>query len=915
MLFESKIYHIVRLVMRNDFISCVHLKNKEYAALSAIEITGIPHISIIDSKDKLNQVLSDYKIGFNDLLSDLHHIYRTENHKNNKISDISFELLWKSEAVDNQLYKSKIRLFFIVRAIHDNKHSAYTSVNTVIDIVNSLLLAQKYEFSQIQYSELNDVIRSIDNTKIQSILKEERIENLHNQFLPFCYAYDNFKVTDSDLSKIVSVLSKSSDCAISFQLIPTHFSSNEKAEIDKTAQVLETLGKGINEQGIGNVSFTLAEILSKKYRYYSEHKNSALFTFNIIIYSDATSADSISSTVISQLTGRIKETICLKSVSIEPSALINKDSNFYPLPWAINEILINSKRNPAVWRSGAVSKSLYRLPYIITNEEASEFFRLPIGDDKVSAGLNIYDSNKTIKNYFDNIINGGDLEIGVLKASAETNTIHLNLNDFTKHMFIAGTPGSGKTTFSVSVLDRLWHEHKIPFIIIEPAKNEYRALIHSIPELQVFTPGKEEISPLMLNPFIPPKNVKLSTYKSTLKTAFEAAVDMESPLDKIFEEAINNCYSDFKWIDYYTTDDNGEIFNISDFIRCFRETFNSIGYTGNAENIGRAGIVRMNSLMHLFDNYNTIPIEDMLSKPTVIELAAIENGNQKSLLIALILLSILSYVNSNYIGEGKLKNIILLEEAHVLFDEEVNAAQYGAHPTAIAKKLLKRMLAEIRSYGVGMIVADQSPRKVTADVIALTDIKMAFRIVESEDKRIISDSTNMSEQQLVRLSKLKPGEAFLFFNKLDEPEEIITADYRQNKNIPVTLSDASLQKYCLYWKNHLELFAPYPQCKYLKCCNECDYKRRLLAKEIARRIFIKHFRENSSDKTLLVNVIKKIQPLIFSELNGEMYTNELLQCTLLQLFRKVRYNTKIFVTEKLIEDILKYYREEKNADI
>ena len=70
--------------------------------------------------------------------------------------------------------------------------------------------------------------------------------------------------------------------------------------------------------------------------------------------------------------------------------------------------------------------------------------------------------------------------------------------DLAKHMLVVGTPGSGKTTFSVGLLDRLWKEHKIPFLVIEPAKNEYRALVQSIPELQVFTPGKNFISPFVL---------------------------------------------------------------------------------------------------------------------------------------------------------------------------------------------------------------------------------------------------------------------------------------------------------------------------------------------------------------------------------------------------------------------------------
>lgn len=111
--------------------------------------------------------------------------------------------------------------------------------------------------------------------------------------------------------------------------------------------------------------------------------------------------------------------------------------------------------------------------------------------------------------------------------------------------------------------------------------------------------------------------MKLETYKSTLKTAFAAAVSMSTPLDKIFEESINNCYSDFRWLDTYTVDDKGKIFNITDFIKCFQETFDNIGYTGDAKNIGRAGVVRLNSLVNLFDNYHSIPSLIVITKSPI----------------------------------------------------------------------------------------------------------------------------------------------------------------------------------------------------------------------------------------------------------------------------------------------------------
>lgn len=594
----------------------------------------------------------------------------------------------------------------------------------------------------------------------------------------------------------------------------------------------------------------------------------------------------------------------LKTVDLTSYGTQDTD-NFIPQPWIVNEVLVQAERNAQIWSYSTNFSNFYRLPYVITAEEATEFFRMPLGTQRVSAGLPINDTESSSKTYSNNLINAGDIEIGVLKSSGNKDTIGISLKDLAKHLLVVGTPGSGKTTFSVGLLDRLWKEHHIPFLVIEPAKNEYRALVQSIPDLQVFTPGKNFISPFVFNPFVPPKNVKLETYKSTLKTAFSAAVSMSTPLDKIFEEAINNCYSDFRWLDTYTSDSKGKNFNISDFIKCFQKTFDEIGYTGDAKNIGRAGVVRLNSLVNLFDNYYSIPIEDLLKKPTIIELAAIENSDQKALIIALLLLSILAYVNSNYIGEGDLKNVILLEEAHVLLDADTNSSQGDANPSAIAQGLVKRMLAEIRSYGVGLVIADQSPRKVSTDVVGLTDMKVVFRLVESVDKQIIADSMNMSDSQIQRLSRLKPGEAFLFFNKLDEPEEVITPDYRLENNISITLTDEGIRELSTYWKSRQEQLRPYPECATVKYCfKTCDYDRRILAKEIARRIYVRNFTTSSKDFETVKKVFGQITKLVIAELNDEPFSPELLACAKCQLWRRIKYGTMIPIKDIQIKNSL-----------
>lgn len=874
------------------------LQNGEYAGICTLEITSIPHISILESEysnKTKEEILFKYKVDMQSLISELY-----QNYKLNDNNDISYELLWVTTPVENQTFKAKIKLFINVRAINKSNDALKASIQSSIQLIKNSFTNNKYDVESVVDDTEFDLLRKKNN--MFSLSKETRVINLQNQMVPYCYTADRLLETQLSLDKIVNTIVDYPYSILSLQLTPILLSDEEKTTVEQMGQVLNSLSQGIME--MGNISISAAQKPAENYKYYAESKDGPLFRYSINVFSDDVGTSNISSRVFGQLVSVTEEKNYLTQNRIDNLSFDN-EQNYFLLPWLINQKLDEINSKSSIWSIGVFSK-IRRFPYIVTEEEASEFFRLPIGDENVSAGLNVNEAVKAAKTYADNIINGGDIEVGKLRSSSKGDTIGFNLKDLAKHMLIVGTPGSGKTTFSVGMLDRLWKEHHVPFLVIEPAKNEYRALVQSIPDLQVFTPGKNFISPFVYNPFVPPKNVKLETYKSTLKTAFAAGVSMTTPLDKIFEEAINNCYSDFRWLDTYTTDNKGKIFNITDFIKCFQQTFDEIGYTGDAKNIGRAGVVRLNSLVNLFDNYYSIPIEDLLSKPTIIELAAIENAEQKSLIIALLLLSILSYVNANYIGEGGLKNVILLEEVHVLLDSDSSSGHGEANPSSIAQGLIKRMLAEIRSYGVGLVIADQSPRKVGTDVVALTDMKVVFRLVEAADKQIIADSSNMSDAMIQRMSKLKPGEAFLFFNKLDEPEEVITPDYRLENNISISLSDDGIKSLSTYWKNKPEMLKPYPECNEINYCKQtCDYNQRVLAREVARRIYVKNFKPDSTDFELVKKVFSKISLLIKYELNDEPFTPELLSCVKVHLWRKIKYSTKIKINEKLIENSLR----------
>ena len=893
--------------MKKDYkqFDITTLTNGDFIGLAIIEIQEIPGLPILGAEDDRELEINEaYQKGFANLLTQFYRIYR-QSCSEGIPCEASLELLWLTSPAQSQPYQANIRLFLIIRAIDASGDAVAHMLQVLSQICATTLELQKYVFQPLAYRQLALLIKKVEDRSIRAVVKEEHLENLQNAIFPVCFSFAKLNSQASDLSRIVHTLTGHPNCAVSFQLLPTSYTAGEIDAVEKMAQTMSALDHGIYAQNIGNISISLAEKHAELYRYYAENRKNALFLFNIIVSGVAEEVEDISSQVYGHLITSNDSNGDLRFVDLAMD-MVQKDDNFYPLPWVINEILIDRERNPGIWNGRSQFQNCYRLPYIVTAEEASVFFRLPVGSGKISAGLSVNDSSKNLQTYADGVINGRGISVGRLKASSGSDQIGFEVNDLARHMLVVGTPGSGKTTFLVGLMDRLWKRYGIPFLVIEPAKSEYRAMMQTIPDLQIFTPGKNDVSPFLFNPFMPPEHVKLETYKSTLKTAFSAAVSMASPLNQIFEQTIDNCYSDFRWLDSYTSDDQGAVFNISDFIRCFQETFDAIGYTGDAKNIGRAGVVRLKSLMRLFDNYSSVPIADLLKKPTLIELNSIENSDQKALIISLLLLSVQAYVNANYSGEGGLKNVILLEEAHTLLASEKKAGEGEADPSGVAQGLLKRMLAEIRSYGVGLVVADQSPRKVSTDVVAMTDIKLAFRLVEAEDKQIIADSTNMTEQQMQRLSKLKPGEAFFFFNRLDGPEEVGTNNYRLEHNIRITLPDQEVKRLSTYWKDKPDRLRPYPGCAEVPYCkNNCSYERRILAREIARRIYIKNFKPDSAEFLLIEKAFSRISKLVTAELNNEPFSRELLSCVKVHLWRQIKYNTRIPVTDALISNSLK----------
>ena len=171
-----------------------------------------------------------------------------------------------------------------------------------------------------------------------------------------------------------------------------------------------------------------------------------------------------------------------------------------------------------------------------------------------------------------------------------------------KHALIVGTPGSGKTTLCFSLLTQLWQEHGLPFLVLEPAKTEYRALLE-MPglkgDLLVFTVGSERVAPFRFNPLQIPDGVAVAEHISTLNTCFAGAFSLHDPLPMLLDEAIRETYTDRGWSEYDLAGEEPELEfpTLSDLTVKAAEVAGRSAYQGElAGNIRAALETRLGSL-------------------------------------------------------------------------------------------------------------------------------------------------------------------------------------------------------------------------------------------------------------------------------------------------------------------------------
>lgn len=891
-------------------VNTLELANGNFVTMAVAEVTSVPYFElydkVLDRANYMNQVL------FTQVISSIHR---------KSVPDITaFEFLYESVPVFNQTYKAQVKLYFIVRRIGEDKAENERAVEDLLASVQMEL--EEKNFAVERFDSLNDYerfeqsLRKTDCSCVLSVSKKERaVSNaLSNRFI-----YYNEVVEPSEninTASITNALTQHPGSVISLQIIPTHYSAQEIYAIEESKNFLNYYTSQIRFRHGLRVDANMQMIVDA-YDYYSEANNEPLFLYNFLIYSEDNGAADLADRLADAIEAEGKATgSALDLVNVSDFDL-SPGQNLFAGPWINSNILLYKARDGRFWSGRTVLGSLQRLKQLMTAKELRSVFKFPIDDEKL-IGL---DSKKILANrerLHKSIIADGNFKVGVIQNvsnSGKDTHAGIALNDFTKHGLIVGMPGSGKTNFSLGLLLQFWNDFGIPFLAIEPTKSEYRSLIDDIPDLQIFTPGKTAVSPYIINPFIPPKGVTVESFVPSLMSAFKAAFSMPNPLPDLFLSAINDCYNEYGWRNDSTTDDpNIQLFGLYEFIKVFKRKMQRMDYKGEVKsNMESAGVVRLVSLIeqnsNIYDTINTIPLEDLLNKPTVIELNAINNKEQKSLIMALLLIMMCVYTKNNVAGDGKLKNVMLIDEAHVLLGGSASKSDESADSQGSTIESLEDMIAEIRSYGTSIIIADQSPTKVGRNIVANTNVKVIFKLVEKENKDAISTATNMSEADYDLLGRLGVGEALLHYGRVYSPLHIKTYNVHDRAVIRDVIPDAEIASMVTYWDSHRKLLIPHRECAYNCACKEdCDFKVRSCADFVASRL-VNMLLYEIADKTSFVKLLVKLDGYIAEVLKENPTITpgiRLSNCIKIKFLRKSLLAKNFGITKAEYSTILKH---------
>ena len=368
--------------------------------------------------------------------------------------------------------------------------------------------------------------------------------------------------------------------------------------------------------------------------------------------------------------------------------------------------------------------------------------------------------------------------------------VYIDIESLSMHTFITGSTGSGKSSTIYSILEKLMecnikeenNDNKIKFMVIEPAKGEYKDRFSEYNNVFIYGTNSKKTPLLKINPFSFPKDIHVLEHIDRLIEIFNVCWPMYAAMPAVLKESIERAYICSGWdlenseCKYVNSKGIPLFPTFIDVLNQINNVMEESQYSSDSKNDYKGALcTRIKSLTNgLYGNIFTsdeISYEDLFDKNVIIDLSRVASSETKALIMGLLVIKLQEYRMACSNGYNKpLRHITVLEEAHNIL-KRVSTEKYSEGSNLIGKsvEMLSNSIAEMRTYGEGFIIADQSPNLVDMSVIRNTNTKIILRLPDLSDREIVGKASNLTSEQINEISRFKTFIASVYQNDWIEP--------------------------------------------------------------------------------------------------------------------------------------------------
>ena len=366
--------------------------------------------------------------------------------------------------------------------------------------------------------------------------------------------------------------------------------------------------------------------------------------------------------------------------------------------------------------------------------------------------------------------------------------VSIDIESLSMHTFITGSTGSGKSTAIYSILDKLMaqavkgQKDTISFLVIEPAKGEYKDRFGSYPDVKVYGTNCKKMPLLRINPFSFPEDIHVLEHIDRLIEIFNVCWPMYAAMPAVLKDAIERAYIVAGWnlesSECRYSDANGKpLFpSFIDVLRQIIVVMEESAYSVDSKGDYKGALcTRLKSLTNglygqIFTN-DELTGEELFDSNVIVDLSRTGSSETKSLIMGLLVMKLQEHRMANAKGgNAPLKHVTVLEEAHnILKRTSIEQTSEGSNLLGKSVEMLANSIAEMRTYGEGFIIADQAPGLMDMSVIRNTNTKIILRLPDLDDRKLVGRAASLNDEQILELSRLKTFVAAVYQNNWLEP--------------------------------------------------------------------------------------------------------------------------------------------------